>query len=39
MNPAPLRKWSSASATFFHLNTYSHPHEDIGWRPVLELVA
>lgn len=27
------------SANFFYLNTHSHRHEDIGWRPVLELVA
>jgi hypothetical protein len=24
------------SAGFFYLNTHSHRHEDIGWRPVLE---
>ena len=26
------------SARFFYLNTQSHRHEDIGWRPVLELI-
>jgi hypothetical protein len=24
------------AAGFFYLNTQSHRHEDIGWRPVLE---
>ena len=26
------------SARYFYLNTHSHRHEDIGWRPVLELI-
>ena len=26
-----------AAASFFYTNTFDHRHEDIGWRPVLEL--
>ena len=33
-----LSKLETLAQTYFDVNTINHRHEDIGWRPVLEVL-